>query len=133
MRITLRRRPPALKLGQRMVLWRRRRWRHALGALVMLGGFSLGLVPPARGFRKDEVECEETAARLAKCCSPEVIDALNCRYSAGCGVVEPDLSVNESRCLRKLSCAQINADNICGRILSRSERGNNEAVERLCP
>lgn len=65
------------------------------------------------GFREDEVQCEETVAYLADCCPGFDLEAVSCTYQDSCDPVLPDLSVEESRCIRSLSCAQIRERGLC--------------------
>jgi hypothetical protein len=67
--------------------------------------------PAAMGFRDDEIQCEETAARIGSCC--ETTD-LRCSFVEGCEHDQfPDLNVSESECLRELSCDELKQYGVC--------------------
>jgi hypothetical protein len=106
-----------------------------LRVLVLTCGAFLLLQPPARGFREDEVECEEAVARLRKCCTSDELAAINCTYDPGCSGTTPSISVSESRCLRELSCRHIETADICQRIFDRTQGvvTTTPEPEQLCP
>jgi hypothetical protein len=64
-------------------------------------------------FPEDELQCEEAAAHLQNCCAEG--PSLFCRFEEGegCDYVSPDLSPAESRCIRRLSCAEIRDRGLC--------------------
>jgi hypothetical protein len=86
--------------------------------------------PRAHGFREDEVECEETYAHLLDCCDRSQLQ-FDCEYVQGCEYTTyPDLTPEESRCVRKLSCTQIRAADLCTKISNRNENLN---MGGICP
>jgi hypothetical protein len=110
-------------------------FRHNTGAaLLALGvGLALSVNPKGHAFREDEVECEETFAHLRDCCADVDLSALSCDYWEGCSnSTYPDLSPDESRCLRDLSCDRIRVRDVCARIVERS-RGESPDTTRICP
>ena len=111
-----------------------RRFVGGLRVVVMTSGALAVLQPPAHGFRSDKVECEEAVARLQKCCTSDELAAINCTYDTGCGATTPDISVSESRCLRELSCRQIDQAEICQHIAARTQGGVTTTPEpkQLC-
>ena len=72
------------------------------------------------GFREDEVVCEEAVAHIADCCpdfdpqaGPEGA-RVSCEYDeSACDARLPDLSADESACIRELSCAELKERGIC--------------------
>lgn len=104
-------------------------WGAALLALL-IGGAQ----PLAQGFREDEVQCEEMAAHLAECCDIDV-QTIDCEYYDGClSDSYPSVTVEESRCIREKSCAQMRDQRICERVLARQsgEASKSSAQEALC-
>lgn len=75
------------------------------------------LTPAVAGaFQKDEVFCEEAVAHLVACCPGLSPGTYSCDHlPAGCGPeVFPDLSLEVSQCLRKLSCEELQDGGWCG-------------------
>jgi hypothetical protein len=102
----------------------RRHFGHNFGALLLALTVGLGLSvgPKSHGFREDEVECEETFAHLLECCERTELANVDCLYHEGCDFAEyPDITPAEGRCLRKLSCSQIRAANVCAQLSERKE------------
>jgi hypothetical protein len=86
--------------------------------LAILLTFSSTLVRGA-GFREDEVVCEEAVAHIVDCCpdfdleGPEGV-SVSCTYDeSGCDARLPDLSADESACIRELSCDELKERGIC--------------------
>jgi hypothetical protein len=67
------------------------------------------------GFREDEVECEQAAAHLAKCCPGFDAAQLSCAYSNDCGVHYPALTVEDSKCIQSTPCDRLVATGVCPR------------------
>ncbi len=90
------------------------------------------------GFREDELECEQAADQLAKCCPTFQPMNLNCSYSSGCGTSYPALTVDESQCIESESCEKLVASYVCDRavaalpIQSTGDGGLTEH-EQVCP
>jgi hypothetical protein len=107
---------------------------HNFGALVLAATIGLGLSvrPTAHGFREDEVECEETFAHLLECCQRSELAGVDCEYHEGCDFSEyPDITPAEGRCLRKLSCSQLRAADVCAKLVDRKE--NTSMPLGICP
>jgi hypothetical protein len=68
-------------------------------------------------FPRQELECEETAAYLNDCCAGFDAKAqLRCEFIEGEGCGEstyPDLSVEQSECIRAMSCAEVRERGLC--------------------
>ncbi|HXK18280.1 MAG TPA: hypothetical protein VNG33_10785 [Polyangiaceae bacterium] len=97
-------------------LARPRRWTRWAGALVVLALFALGTPAPQAGIRRDEIECEEAVAHLAKCCPGFQPERYGCDYEdpVGCGdVTEPHFNVSKSREIRGMSCAEVLTTGLC--------------------
>jgi hypothetical protein len=98
---------------------------------ILIGGGH----PLAQGFREDEVQCEETVAHLADCCSDFDPHAIDCKYISGCDSdTYPVFTVAESRCIRDKSCAEVRRDGVCERTLERQGQSDGGSVprEELC-
>lgn len=75
-------------------------------------------------FQKEVIVCEEALARLTTCCPRFEPQRVLCNYrradNEGCGYrsienVSPALSDGESRCIRSLSCGELQAKKVCER------------------
>ena len=80
-----------------------------LGALCTLMLLLPRAAAPRSAIRETELECEEAVAHLAKCCPGFDAKKVNCEHIApqGCdGGHEPELDVDTSRAVRRLSCAE---------------------------
>ncbi len=93
----------------------------ALGALV-IAVFVGGGASVSTGFEETELQCEEAYAHLESCCG-DLHEAMSCRVSGGCSGSEPILEVSESRCIRKLSCDEIQDRGMCNEDTWRSDAG----------
>ncbi|MCA9596679.1 MAG: hypothetical protein KC776_25355 [Myxococcales bacterium] len=107
----------------------KRRWRWARG---VLGPFAIsvlvgGSVSVSSGFRESELQCEEAYAHLEDCCGA-LHGAISCTYEEGCAGQTPALDVVQSKCIRKLSCSEIEALGMCDASAWRSDAG-----APLCP
>jgi hypothetical protein len=95
-------------------------------ALVLTSGFAVGR---ARGFegniQESELFCEEAVARLEQCCG-QLERQFQCVYreatwsEGGCEEsmlidpgVSPDIGVDDSECLRGMSCEAMNTRGTC--------------------
>jgi hypothetical protein len=67
------------------------------------------------GWRQDELECEQAANQLLKCCPGFDPSTLSCSYSTGCGTSYPALTVAESECIDNESCETLVATGVCAR------------------
>src|SRR5262245_36529710 len=71
-------------------------WRYLRPALAALG---LSTLVAGGGLREDEIDCEQAAAHLEECCPGFHAGAvLRCEYDDGCGIILPDLSIDDSQC-----------------------------------
>jgi hypothetical protein len=85
---------------------------RALGALWA----AIALANGCYDLREDELQCEEAVAHLMECCDDFNASEVRCIYERGdCGseTVHPDLSVEQSRTIRRLSCAEVRARGLC--------------------
>jgi hypothetical protein len=65
--------------------------------------------------REDELECEEAVSRLSHCCPGFDSTRYRCIYTAGChSDTQPDISVENARCIRRESCAALVTSGACG-------------------
>jgi hypothetical protein len=84
-------------------------------------------------FRQDELECEEAMAHLIDCCPSSDFRWVSCEFVQGCSEsTPPDLSPDESQCLRRLSCAEVRERGVCERVASRPTSVNEDEPE-VCP
>ena len=87
-----------------------------LGLLALLVAM-LEVAPSAdAGFREDELQCEEAAARLMECCPEFRPESISCDYvkSMGCGSDQyPALDSAAYDYLTSHSCEEIEADGWC--------------------
>lgn len=94
---------------------RRRGARLALFGLVLV--ITLG---HCYGLREDELRCEEAVAHLLDCCPGFDPQSVSCTYSTGCGTHLPELTIEESRCIDRTTCATILGSNICQRAAAKA-------------
>ena len=90
------------------------------------------------GIREDELRCEEAAAHLADCCPGFKPSILDCSYVPGDGCVQhhdPDIHVEEARCMDGLDCAAIDKNDLCNRVRQAVESAQSQgtAVMVTCP
>lgn len=90
---------------------------HRLGPLtlaIVVGVFTSAGGASRSAFREDELQCEEAAAHISDCCG-SVPAGLACTYQEdGCaGPAYPSLNVEQSRCVRALSCGEVRAQGLC--------------------
>ncbi|MBI4699570.1 MAG: hypothetical protein HY744_00140 [Deltaproteobacteria bacterium] len=109
-------------------------WRIAALSLVVLA------TAGGSGLREDELECEQAAAHLLRCCPTLHPGALACQYETGCGpTVETTFSVPESQCIQSLSCEQIDERRLCERVADLDppvvhfDDGGTESRYEVCP
>ena len=101
--------------------------------IPLLALFVGGSVGGAATFREDEIECEETIAKLTQCCSDADFRQVSCDYVDAChSTTETDLSPDESRCIRELSCSEIVERGVCGAVIERASTPQIEAGS-VCP
>ena len=90
--------------------------RDTIAALALAVGVCAFLTA-GPGFRRDEVECEEAAVKIDKCCDGVSVSQINCDYSSGCGdPIYPDISPAESICIRDGACSDLRRNGVCDRL-----------------
>lgn len=89
----------------------------------------IGLGVSCNGFREDEIDCEKAVVHVSECCPSFIARSLDCSYheSLDCSdsVVSreyPDLSLEDSQCLRDKSCAAMVSDGDCSRLKDAKKR-----------
>jgi hypothetical protein len=81
---------------------------RALGLCLLIAGAT----QLHGGFRESELQCEEAVAHLADCCEKTL--GIDCtHHDEGCDQVPPELSVEDSRCIRDLDCDEIRERGLC--------------------
>ena len=95
---------------------------RAGGVIFVVVGVVLGLAVSCSGFREDEIECEQAVVRLRDCCPGFDTRKVDCSYSdqLDCsdnvtGRTYPALSIDDSQCVQRKSCADLIADEACTR------------------
>lgn len=89
---------------------------------------SLSALP---GIREDELACEEAFARLKQCCPGLRVVGLDCEYIPGCSQSSyPEISVDQSACIRDLTCEEVTAAAICEQVQLKS--GTTVRLSRVC-
>ena len=73
------------------------------------------------GIREDELHCEESAARLVRCCPGFETGSLSCE-AQGCG--SPGMTDDEARCIRDRSCEELRAGGTCARAIAAWTTGS---------
>lgn len=71
---------------------------------------------------EQELECEQAASYLARCCPGFDAHRLWCTEESGCPGSYPALAVPTSKCLQGRSCEQLQADGWC-RLTAPSQGG----------
>jgi hypothetical protein len=92
------------------------RWLVAVGLLLSFAACETFGAPDENPSRTVE-GCEDAVKHLRACC-PRFNSYISCTYLSN-AVASPDLTAGDSRCLAKLSCAQIEraiaaGDRVCG-------------------
>ena len=66
--------------------------------------------------REDEFDCEQAVAHLAECCPGFPVEGLYCQHDFGCGSTrDPDLTLDDSRCILALDCSVLVGKGLCRR------------------
>lgn len=86
-------------------------WKIFRGVIlaIMLGG----VLPGA--LEENQLECEQALAHLEECCP-----ALDAPHACGDGCDSVTLTLDSSQCLKDSSCAEIQAANMCARVMEVS-------------
>jgi hypothetical protein len=95
---------------------RRRNRRSALGfgvATLLVLVFGDG----CDDVREDELQCEEAVAHMQGCCDSFEPD-VSCTFQgvpdcSGETPIYPDISIDQSQCIRDLSCAEVRERGLC--------------------
>jgi len=105
---------------------------HSVGAALLAVAVGLGLTAQG-GFGvssfEEELKCEEAVAHLDECCSSIDPADFDCHVRwDGCDPPEQkEIDVDESECIRELSCSQLRDRGVCDRA------ANVEGYSRVCP
>jgi hypothetical protein len=109
-----------------------------LGARVLVGAAGLSLAAGQCGVGEEgELACLEAVAQLGACCPGFEASLFACgdgdEHASGCVVVfrSPAISLDESRCIRARSCADLRDGGICAR--AGSPAAATGAGSPLCP
>lgn len=81
----------------------------------------VGVVLGCTGIRGDELACEDAVSHLQACCPGFTGSNVDCTYEpGGCGnsPVYPELSVDQSACIRGESCDELRAAGVCARAIA---------------
>jgi hypothetical protein len=82
-------------------------------------------------LQQDELDCQQAAEQLSKCCPGFQPLSLNCTYTQGsddCGGSRtPDFTIPESQCIVGESCDTLLATRVCMRVTNGFAGGS------LCP
>jgi hypothetical protein len=110
----------------------RKAWSFVEVAALALAVYALSSGAP--GFRESELACEEAFAHLEDCCPPDALENVDCAWrDQGCGEsVSPNLSVEESRCIRETSCEVLYKRGVCDNLRTRLPQSGVVAVG-ACP
>lgn len=110
--------------------------------LVTFAAVALAVLAVCGSLREDELECEEASIHLNACCAPKT-PKIDCEYytQSLCGTTQDfPFPAKQSRCLQKMSCAEIEEAQLCDRELhgSRSytnedDRTRSEGATQVCP
>ena len=78
------------------------------------------------------------ATRLHECCEARDLEAISCELIVTCNsTVYPDLSPEESRCIRALSCTEVREASICERLAARENGDPSDDADgglgEVCP
>lgn len=92
------------------------------GIIAVVLGVIVTIGVSCNGFREDEVECEQAVNRLKECCPDFVASQVDCSYreQLDCsdhvtGRFYPALSLEESACVQRSSCAELVEKGACKR------------------
>ncbi|MEJ7735150.1 MAG: hypothetical protein WKG00_38930 [Polyangiaceae bacterium] len=90
-------------------------------ALALLVAIGLG------ALSEDQLECEHAIVHLLECCQPDNTDVC----TGGCGAEV--LEMEESTCIREMSCEQLIAANVCARVESLANVNSAETAAEHAP
>lgn len=105
-------------------------WKIFRGVILAI---TLGGVLPG-ALHEDQLECEQALAHLEECCP-----ALDAPQVCGDGCGSVTLTLETSQCLKNSSCAEIEAADMCKRVMEVSNVANIAAdggltgEEAVCP
>jgi hypothetical protein len=90
----------------------RRRWWAGLASGVLT-------LATACVARQDELDCADAVGRLQACCPGLSGSTLSCAYTSDDGFSSlPDLSTDQSACIRHESCGELRASGVCARAMA---------------
>jgi len=89
-------------------------------------------------MRQDELDCEEAVSHLQECCPGFTGNNVECTYVSGCaGTTYPEISYDQSRCIRGESCDALVRSGVCERTRQLSPeptgRGATTFFPQVCP
>jgi hypothetical protein len=79
---------------------------------------------------ESQLECEHAIVHLLECCQPDSTDVC----TGGCGAQV--LRLEESACIREMSCEELIAANVCARVESLANLDSDETAAEhppVCP
>jgi hypothetical protein len=110
----------------------RRRAGHCGSALITAGAVAL-LFACGDALQQDELDCEEAVSRLEGCCPGFNTVGLRCIDQQSCDTSEyPDISEQQSACIRAESCQELVATGVCERA-QNALPGSGGNSTRVCP
>ncbi len=95
------------------------------------------LIRCGKGWRQDELECQQAANQLVECCPGFTAPQQSCSYEPGCenqASYAPALTIAESQCVAAESCEELVSTGVCTRAASAFEQpdyGSNHP--QVCP
>lgn len=91
-----------------------KRWMTKLCALSV-GAFAF--LTLTAEVREDEFDCEQAVAHLVECCPAVEASNFYCQHDYGCDYSrDPDLTLDDSRCILALDCPGLVAAGVCARV-----------------
>jgi hypothetical protein len=110
----------------------RRRAHHDLSALMTAAAVAL-LFACGDALQQDELDCEEAVSHLEGCCRGFNSSGLRCVDKQGCDSSEyPDISEQQSACIRAESCQELVATGVCERA-QNALPGSGGRSSQVCP
>jgi hypothetical protein len=83
-------------------------------------------------LQQDELDCEEAVSYLEGCCPGFDTRGLRC-VDDGCGGQVPDISEQQSACIRAESCQELVANGVCQRVQPAAAASSDQAPSQVCP
>lgn len=111
-------------------------WRKRL-PLICVAALLLSPVRCGNGWRQDELECQQAANQLIKCCPAFNAPVDSCSYRQGCEgtpTTMPGLSIADSQCVANMDCATLVRTNVCSRAQSALDGTTyDQPAQSVCP